>query len=164
MGAGAASGWDAEYRRGRYAGEPPVRFARTILETVAGPSGGRGLYVGCGNGRNFARLASAGLDLTGIDASPVAIEQLAARCPSAAGRLRCADMESFEPGFRFDYLVAIQVFQHGDAASAARHFERASQLLRPGGALFLRVNSASTDVYFGHRVTETTAGGSFTVR
>ena len=163
----ASRRWDAEYERGRYAGEPPVKSTETILEAVAGSaglSGGRGLYVGCGNGRNFARLVCRGLNLTGIDPSPAAIGQLAARCPSAAGRLKCTDMESFEPGARFDYLVAIQVFQHGDAASAARNFERASRLLRPGGALFLRVNSASTDVYFGHRVKETTAGGSSTVR
>ena len=166
-GATSSRRWDAEYERGRYAGEPPVKFTETILEAVAGSaglSGGRGLYVGCGNGRNFARLVCRGLNLTGIDPSPAAIGQLAARCPSAAGRLKCTDMESFEPGARFDYLVAIQVFQHGDAASAARHFERAARLLRPGGALFLRVNSASTDVYFGHRVKETTAGGSSTVR
>ena len=157
----------AEYGRGRYAGEPPIKFAETILGAVAGSaglSGGRGLYVGCGNGRNFIRLVRGGLDLAGIDPSPVAIGQLAARCPPAAGRLQCVDMERFEPGVRFDYLIAIQVFQHGCAASAARYFERASQLLRSGGALFLRANSASTDVYFDHRVKETTAGGSFTVR
>ena len=163
----ASRRWDAEYGRGRYAGEPPIKFAETVLEIVAGSaglSGGRGLYVGCGNGRNFARLVRGGLDLAGIDPSPVAIGQLAARCPPAAGRLQCVDMERFEPGARFDYLIAIQVFQHGCAASAARYFERASQLLRSGGALFLRANSASTDVYFDHRVKETTAGGSFTVR
>lgn len=163
----ASRRWDAEYGRGRYAGEPPIKFAETILGAVAGSaglSGGRGLYVGCGNGRNFIRLVRGGLDLAGIDPSPVAIGQLAARCPPAAGRLQCVDMERFEPGVRFDYLIAIQVFQHGCAASAARYFERASQLLRSGGALFLRANSASTDVYFDHRVKETTAGGSFTVR
>ena len=126
----ASRRWDAEYGRGRYAGEPPIKFAETVLEIVAGSaglSGGRGLYVGCGNGRNFARLVRGGLDLAGIDPSPVAIGQLAARCPPAAGRLQCVDMERFEPGARFDYLIAIQVFQHGCAASAARYFERASQ-------------------------------------
>ena len=160
----ASRRWDAEYARGRYAGEPPVEFTKTIIKTVAASGLGRGLYVGCGNGRNFAALASAGLDLDGIDPSPVAIGQLAARCPSAAGRLWCAELEDFRPGARFDYLVAIQVFQHGDASAAARHFERASELVRPGGALFVRANSASTEVYFGHRVRERTAGGSFTAR
>ena len=166
--AGSASKiWDAEYGRGRYAGELPVKFTETIISTVAGSgilSGGRGLYVGCGNGRNFARLTSCGLDLVGIDPSPVAIAQLSARCPSAAGRLWCVDMEHFRPADKFDYLIAIQVFQHGDEAATARHFERASELLRSGGVLFLRVNSASTDVYFAHRVKRATAGGSFTVR
>ena len=160
----ASRRWDAEYARGRYAGEPPVEFTKTIIKTVAASGLERGLYVGCGNGRNFAALASAGLYMDGIDPSPAAIEQLAARCPSAAGRLWCAELEDFRPGARLDYLVAIQVFQHGGASAAARHFERASELVRPGGALFVRANSASTEVYFGHRVRERTAGGSFTAR
>lgn len=163
----ASRRWDAEYARGRYAGEPPLEFAETIIRTVAdsdGLSGGKGLYVGCGNGRNFVRLASAGLDLEGIDPSPEAIAQLAARYPPAAARLRCVDLEHFVTDTKFDYLIAIQVFQHGDASETARHFKKASELVRRGGALFLRVNSASTEVHFGHRVKERSAGGSFTVR
>lgn len=158
----ASRRWDAEYARGRYAGEPPVAFTEAIIKAAG--SGGKGLYVGCGNGRNFVRLASAGLDLYGIDPSPEAIDQLTARRPSAAGRLRCVDLDHFVPGIQFDYLIAIQVFQHGDASETARHFKKASELVRRGGMLFLRVNSASTEVHFGHRVKERSAGGSFTVR
>jgi hypothetical protein len=33
----------------------------------------RGLYIGCGNGRNYIPLSEAGLDLTGLDISVTAI-------------------------------------------------------------------------------------------
>ena len=44
--------WDAEYRRGRYSDEPPVGFADDIVAAARGHGVSRGLYVGCGNGRN----------------------------------------------------------------------------------------------------------------
>src|ERR1700750_2950699 len=64
--------WDAEYRRGRYASEPPIAFVETILTMLrAEPAlwGGRGLSVGCGNGRNYLPLVDAGATLDGIDLS-----------------------------------------------------------------------------------------------
>lgn len=48
--------WDAEYESGRYEGEPPIPFANSVIRMLRerGLADGRGLYVGCGNGRNFA--------------------------------------------------------------------------------------------------------------
>src|SRR5215510_9080555 len=77
-----AERWDAEYRGGRYAAEPPVVFVATIVTALsARPAvhARQGLYVGCGNGRNFLPLVDAGLDLCGLDVSAKALRQLAAR-------------------------------------------------------------------------------------
>ena len=43
-------------------------------------------------------------------------------------------------------------------------FARTAGLLKEGGLLFVRVNSASTDVYYSHQVIEKAGHGGFTVR
>jgi len=66
----AARRWDTEYRNGRYRDEAPVPFVGQIIEQVKAnkiTDGGQGLYVGCGNGRNYLPLLDAGLDLYGLD-------------------------------------------------------------------------------------------------
>lgn len=163
----AARRWDEEYRRGRYAGEAPLPFVRTIVQVVRGSGlagAALGLYVGCGNGRNFLPLVDAGLSLYGLDVSPEALRQLTARRPELSGRLLRGDFQTVEPPGRLDYLVAIQVFQHGTLADAARFFERVAALLAPGGLFFLRVNSASTQVIRRHAVLERGEHGGFSVQ
>jgi len=159
--------WDAEYRDGRYAAGPPLPFAGEIVATLRAHPGalvGTGLYVGCGNGRNYLPLVDAGLDLQGLDASREAIDQLTARRPELGPRLACRDFLDLEIDAAFDYLVAIQVFQHGVAADAATYFAKAAAALRSGGLLFLRVNSAATEIYFRHTVVERNRFGGLTIR
>ena len=163
-----AASWDAEYRAGRYADDPALPFVDGIVDTLrADPSAwtGTGLYVGCGNGRNYLPLLDAGLDLFGLDVSHEAITQLIERRPAAASRLACADFRSFRPSLPgFAYVIAIQVFQHGDDADVAAYFAKVATLLPPGGLFFLRVNSASTQIYHAHTVLERNAAGGFTIR
>src|SRR5439155_1140188 len=87
---------------------------------------------GCGNGRNYLPLVDAGLELFGLDVSPEAIKQLLQRRPTLpALRLLCDDFREFKsPLPRFDYLVAIQVFQHGADADVAAYSETAAAFLR----------------------------------
>jgi hypothetical protein len=165
--AATARSWDAEYRRGRYAADPPLAFVGAILDVLAerrAAREGAGLYVGCGNGRNLVPLADAGLTLWGLDLSAEALRQLAERRPALGPRLLLGDFRRFAPPAAFAYLVAIQVFQHGTAADAAAYFARAAALLAPAGLLFLRVNSASTQVFHRHEILERHAAGGFTVR
>ena len=95
-----AQRWDEEYRGGRYAAERPLPFVDTILEVVGrhGLAGDAiGLYVGCGNGRNYVPLVDAGLNLYGLDVSSEALRQLAARRPELAGRLVQGSFQDFRP-------------------------------------------------------------------
>lgn len=159
--------WDAEYRDGRYATELPLPFVGEIVATLgASPAAraGDGLYVGCGNGRNYLPLVDAGLNLDGLDVSGEALTQLAARRPELAPRLACIDFRDLPRGRTFDYLIAIQVFQHGGEAEAATYFARTAEALRPGGLFFLRVNSAATEIYLAHSVVERNRFGGFTIR
>ncbi|WP_420449815.1 class I SAM-dependent methyltransferase [Candidatus Palauibacter sp.] len=158
--------WDAEYREGRYAGEPPLPFVDRILATIHASSMAerRGLYIGCGNGRNYLPLVRSGLHLYGLDLSAEALRQLAAREPALAKRLICTDFRTFVSRCRFSYVIAIQVFQHGVAADVAGYFAGVGSLLSPGGLFFLRVNAASTQVRRPHTVIERNDSGGFTIR
>ena len=159
--------WDEEYRHGRYAGEPPIAWVDTILETLRAEPAlwpGPGLYVGCGNGRNYLPLVDGGADLDGIDLSQEAIAQLARRRPALASRLAGGDFRALPADGGFAYLVAIQVFQHGDGAAVDAYFAHAAGLLRPGGLLFVRMNSVATEIDHRHTVVERDNREGLTVR
>jgi SAM-dependent methyltransferase len=157
--------WDAEYRRGRYADDPPLAFVEdivTILDGAPGVRAGVGLYIGCGNGRNYLPLVDAGLRIYGLDLSLEALRQLAAR--RSALPLICGDFRGFAAAGGLSYVVAIQVFQHGTAADVATYFANVSTVLRPGGLFFFRVNSVSTQIFHRHTVVERGGHGGLTIR
>jgi trans-aconitate methyltransferase len=162
----AETAWDRAYELGRYRDEPPVAFADDILEAVRvlGPRPGMGLYIGCGNGRNYVPLIEGGLDLIGLDISGEAISQLRERLPQRADRLVHGDMRALAPGQAYVVVIGIQIFQHGDRREAHANLARAKGLVAPGGLFCLRVNAVETDVWPAHDVVEEAPDGSFTVR
>ena len=163
--ADAEGSWDAEYRAGRYAEEAPVGFVQDILRCASAvelPTG-RGLYIGCGNGRNYLPLVAGGLDLVGLDVSQVALEQLAGRAPERAGDLVHGDVESLPRGAEFSLVIGIQVFQHGREEEAHAHIAAALRRLVPGGLFCVRVNAVGTDLAHEYRVVERNDEGGFTV-
>jgi SAM-dependent methyltransferase len=141
-----------------------VAFTRDILAAARQARVTRGLYIGCGNGRNYLPLADGGLDLTGLDISSAAITQLAARAPDRRHRLICGDLSALPAAAVYPLVIGIQVFQHGDRAAAHAHIRAAQQRVSPGGLFCLRVNATATDVHPRHEVTEHDPGGGFTVR
>jgi SAM-dependent methyltransferase len=160
----AAVSWDAEYTAGRYAGEQPVAFVRDVLAVARQAMVTDGLYVGCGNGRNYLPLIDGGLDLTGLDISAAAITQLAARAPARRDRLVCGDLSALPAEAVYPLVIGIQVFQHGNRATAHAHIRAAQQRVSPGGLFCLRVNATGTDVWPRHKVTEHGPDGGLTVR
>jgi hypothetical protein len=67
--ADVAASWDAEYAAGRYASAAPVGFVTDVLAAARQHGLRRGLYIGCGNGRNLVprggQALAQGADLTG---------------------------------------------------------------------------------------------------
>lgn len=157
--------WDELYRSGRYAEDPPIPFVKRILSTLQACSlmSASGLYVGCGNGRNYLPLVNSGLNLYGVDISEVALRQLAEKEPAVAGLLIHSDFRKFQSPHQFDYIIAIQVFQHGFSADVASYFANVKSMLMPGSLFFLRVNAASTQIYLPHIVVEQNESGGKTV-
>lgn len=160
----AASAWDAEYAAGRYVSDQPVAFITDILAAARSATITRGLYIGCGNGRNYLPLVARGLDLTGLDISAEAIAQLTARAPARRDRLVHGDLTALPAEASYPLVIGIQVFQHGDRAAAHAHIRAASQRLAPGGLFCLRVNATATDLWPRHVVTERADDGGFTIR
>jgi SAM-dependent methyltransferase len=142
-------------------------FVQTILETLQGYASlrrGVGLYIGCGNGRNYLPLVDAGLELIGLDLSPESLRQLTKRRPACADRLRCMDVRAYAAEKRLSYIIAIQVLQHGTEADVVTYFAKVRTLLQPGGLFFLRVNAASTHIDYPHTVVDRNAFGGLTIR
>lgn len=159
-----AESWDAEYEVGRFENEPPLAFTQDILAASKEAGLARGLYIGCGNGRNFLPLVAAGLDLTGLDISRKSLEQLAARTPELRHRLIEGDVAALPAETRCAIVIGIQVFQHGDLKAAYAHVRLAQERVMPGGLFCLRVNAIGTDVFPRHEITERHEHGGFTVR
>jgi 2-polyprenyl-3-methyl-5-hydroxy-6-metoxy-1,4-benzoquinol methylase len=163
----AEARWEQEYLDGKYTGEQPIPFTTTIIDMVGNLSSkAAGIYVGCGNGRNFVPLIDAGLDIKGIDISKTALEQIRERRPELPKeRLVWGDFLDVADKFKgLDYLVSLQVFQHGETRIIEDYFEASHEALRRNGLLFLRVNSVSTEILHKHTVTAMNPEGGQTVR
>jgi Methyltransferase domain len=160
----AARAWDVEYAAGRYEGEPPVAFVHDIVVAAKDASIGSGLYIGCGNGRNYVPLVDAGLDLVGLDISATAIAQLTERLPARRDRLIVGDLAALPGGAAYPLVVGIQVFQHGDRAATHAFVAAALDRVAAGGLLAVRVNAVGTDVDHAHEVIEHGVDGSYSVR
>lgn len=142
-----------------------MSFVRDIASAVRRyrPDDDLGLYIGCGNGRNYVPLIDAGLDLLGVDVSGAAIRQLAQRRPDRARRLIHGDIAVLPEGSSFGTVIGIQVFQHGSEAEAHAHIRAARGLLSADGLFCIRVNAAGTQLEHGHTVIERNEAGGFTV-
>jgi hypothetical protein len=163
---GAAEAWDVEYAAGRYREEPPLPFVADVLSAVREYDllGAEALYVGCGNGRNYLPLVAGGLDLVGLDVSAAALAQLADRAPERRERLIQGELGALPAGVAYAVVIGIQVFQHGDRASAHEHIRAAQARLAPRGLFCLRVNEVGTELEYDHDLVERDNDGGFTVR
>jgi hypothetical protein len=158
--------WEEEYRSGRYRDEPPVPFVDDIVRAARahGLGRARGLYIGCGNGRNYLPLVAEGLDLVGLDVSRTALAQLGERAPERASHLVCGDLAALPAEERFPIVIAIQVLQHGSEAATHAAVTLARERVAPGGLFCVRVNATGSEPEYAHERTEHGDDGRWTVR
>lgn len=158
--------WELEYLDRRYLDDPPVPFVEDILSVAnaCGLGSATGLYIGCGNGRNYLPLVAGGLDLVGLDISATALAQLAERAPERAARLVHGDLSALSANARYSLVIAIQVLQHGNEGTTHREVLHAGDRVAPGGLFCIRVNAVGTEPEYAHDVVERGDDGRFTVR
>jgi SAM-dependent methyltransferase len=106
------------------------RFYAWLFGLLEAESGDRLLDVACGQGRFLGYADSHGLDVTGVDVSPVAVDAARARVPDA--KVLVADGETLPfDAASFDRVACIGSLEHfPDPAAGAAEIAR---ILRPDG-------------------------------
>ena len=115
---------------------PDLRLEAGWMARFAGnlPPGGRVLDLGCGTGRPLgAWLLSRGFAVTGVDASPPALERARARLPD--GEWLCADMRGLALGRTFDGVLAWDSLFHLTADDQRAVLPVIAAHAAPGAAL-----------------------------
>jgi SAM-dependent methyltransferase len=128
--------WDERYSEaGQLWGLEPNRFLVEVAEDL--PRGSV-LDLGCGQGRNSVWLATREFEVTGLDLSPVAVEQ-GARLAEDVGvdvEFAAADITTWQPeGRTWDAVLLSYI--HLPEAGRMRVHATAVESLAPGGRLIV---------------------------
>jgi SAM-dependent methyltransferase len=127
-----------------YVGTPPWDIGRpqpvfaSLLEE--GAIRGRVLDAGCGTGEHTLMVAAQGLDATGIDASPRAIEIAKGKATERAVDARFFVWDALalaDLGEQFDTVLDSGLFHVFDDERRARYVTSLVPVVRPGGRLLL---------------------------
>jgi len=139
-----------------YAGTPPWDIGRPqpAFEALAGDLSGRVLDIGCGTGEQALMAARRGLEATGIDASPAAIEiaRRKARERGLTARFLvhdALDLASLDE--KFDTVLDSGLFHCFNDAGRAAYVESLKSATAPGAHFFLLCFSEHQPGDFGPR-------------
>ncbi|MDP8242564.1 MAG: class I SAM-dependent methyltransferase [Candidatus Hinthialibacter antarcticus] len=119
-----ATGWDGQFDWDAY--------EASLGETK------RCLDVGCASGRTAATFQRLGWDAHGIDVDPQAI----AVAQEHGLEVSVAHLEQLELDKLFDFITLVDVIEHVRDPKAL--MQRASQLLKPGGAVYIKTPCADS--------------------
>ncbi|MEA2593258.1 MAG: hypothetical protein QOD62_3089 [Actinomycetota bacterium] len=152
-----------------YTGTPPWDIGRPqgSLQAVADAGGirGRVLDAGCGTGEHALMAAALGLDTTGVDGSPTAIDLARSKAAERgiAVRFLVADALNLGSlGENFDTVIDSGLFHVFDDDDRARYVGSLRAATAPGGRVYLLCFSDRFPPGFGpRRVSEEEIRASF---
>jgi 2-polyprenyl-3-methyl-5-hydroxy-6-metoxy-1,4-benzoquinol methylase len=128
--------WDERYSEAcQLWGLEPNRFLVEVAEDLPR---GRVLDLGCGQGRNSVWLATRGFEVTGLDLSPVAVEQ-GARFAEDVGvdvEFAAADITTWRPEGR-TWDVVLLSYIHLPETGRVKVHATAVESLAPGGRVIV---------------------------
>ncbi|WP_179091386.1 bifunctional 2-polyprenyl-6-hydroxyphenol methylase/3-demethylubiquinol 3-O-methyltransferase UbiG [[Flexibacter] sp. ATCC 35208] len=122
--------WNERYTKGLPSLDIPDPYFIGMYEQF--PAGGRALDLAAGSGRHTLYLAERGWEVTAVDFSDVAMEQLSLRAEGLKVKTVCADLSAFEIADKYDLIVLYYYF---DVAI----FPAIIDALKPGGVLILKL-------------------------
>jgi SAM-dependent methyltransferase len=89
------------------------RYLKTFLEHMYPDASDKmALDLGCGIGRLAPAFVEHGFRYTGVEVSPVAVEQARLACPDEAAEFVVASFVTYQDSRRFDLIVASYVLVH----------------------------------------------------
>lgn len=141
-----------------YAGTPPWEIGRPqrVFEALAraGDLRGRVLDVGCGTGEQALLAAALGLDATGVDSAPTAIERARTKASERDLHARFLVWDALELGAlgeQFDTVLDSGVFHVFPDEERPRFVESLGAVIPPTGRYFMLCFSDRVPGTFGPR-------------
>ena len=129
--------WNAHYASGFTPWDSDEPDPALVATVEAGTiSAGRALEVGCGTGTNALWIAARGVDVLGVDVSPLAIDRARAKLGDTASacRFEVRDFLTDPPQGAFDFVFDRGCFHVFDAPEVrARFAALVAGVLTPGG-------------------------------
>jgi methyl halide transferase len=133
--------WNERYRDGNLpwdTGRPSSELERTLREHPLSPC--CALDIGCGTGTNSVWLAEQGLDVTGVDVAPLAIEHANERAQAAGVRakflvadvLELPDLNLSDLGVPFGFFFDRGCYHAVRRDAPASYAHAVARLLAPG--------------------------------
>lgn len=98
------------------------------------------LDAGCGAGRHLLPLTVAGFQVLGVDREEPVLRALGPKLTGLSGRARLAlgDLQHLPcRGEVFDFVLSVNVVNHGYARDFAAYCRELDRVLKPGGHLFI---------------------------
>lgn len=133
----------------RYEALPFSQTHPFLVETLSGKPRERVLDVGAGTGRDAAAIAAMGHEVTAIEPSDAMRGVARAAHPSLNIRWIDATLPSLDAkgleGQRYDLIVLSAVWMHVHPSHRRAALERMSDLLAPGGQIYLTLRLGSAD-------------------
>lgn len=145
--------WDEKFERRDYFGRDPSPFAIKVMPYAKRLDVKDILELGCGQGRDTIYFAKNGFNLTAVDLSRKAIEDLEQKSIAlkATGTIEARVMDMRNPlnfGRFFDMAYSNLALHYFDDESTRQIFHNIYGVLRPKGILAFEVKSVN-DVDYG---------------